>query len=515
MAQNSQNPLRMGMERERIPDPFAMVVFGASGDLTERKLVPALFELSRGRFLPPGFTLVGMARRPLSDEEFRARLRSGVDEFGRSGPSSDLDWENFSQSVFYQAGDFQDPQAYAQLKDRLEALEGSRDSGGNRIFYLATQPDFFPLIVEQLGKSGLAAPRRKTPPTWTKIIVEKPFGHDLESARELNGRLLQVFQEPQIYRIDHYLGKETVQNILVIRFANGIFEPLWNSKYLDQVQITVAESIGIEGRGPYFEKAGIWRDMVQNHVMQLVSLVAMEPPVSFDADEIRDEKVKVLRSLHCPTGSADLANMVRGQYGPGWAGGQPVPGYRQEERVDPASNVETYAALRLAIDNWRWAGVPFFIRCAKRMPKRVTEISVHFKRPPYELFARYGSGTLQSNVLVLRIQPDEGMALGFSSKVPGPAVVIRPVKMDFAYGASFGTVPPEAYERLLLDCALGDSTLFTRSDEVEAAWTFVSAYLQLLKEAPVPSFPNYEAGSWGPPEADRLIEQTGHSWRSL
>ncbi len=485
-----------------------MVIFGATGDLTRRKLVPALYNLARDRLLPSGFSVVGFARREWSHQQFREEMLAGVNEFSRSRPVTQEVWSDFAQGLFYAQGDFGDVDAYARLARLLKSVEAERGTGGNHLYYLATPPNRYPEIICELGRAGLSGSARAP---WSRIIIEKPFGHDLESARELNRTALGVFTEEQIYRIDHYLGKETVQNILVMRFANGIFEPLWNQKYIDHVQITVAESIGAEGRGAYYDTAGTLRDMVQNHMMQLLCLTAMEPPVAFLADAVRNEKVKVLQAVRPIEGEQVALHVVRGQYSAGYVSGREVAAYLSEKGVAPDSKTETYAAMRLYLDNWRWAGVPFYLRSGKRLPKRATEIAIIFKQVPHLLFARQDTGSIQPNVLALRIQPDEGISLKIESKVPGTASSIQPVLMDFRYGASFGGDPPEAYERLLLDCVSGDSTLFTRGDEVEEAWRFLTGILEGWRGAGAPGLHLYEAGAWGPSAAEALNDR----WRRL
>jgi glucose-6-phosphate 1-dehydrogenase len=506
---SEENPLRAGLPRRRAPQPCAMVIFGATGDLTRRKLIPALFHLAGEGLLPASLAIVGFARREGSDEQLRESFRRALGEAAQG----EL-WERFAQSIFYYRGEYGDPAAYVGLRELLARLDRERGTAGNRLFYLSTPPDVAAEVARCLGEAGLVPPPRESGP-WARLVVEKPFGHDLASAVELNRQLAAVFDESQIFRIDHYLGKETVQNLLVLRFANQLFEPLWNQKYVDHVQITVSESLGVEGRGGYFEGAGILRDMVQNHLLQLLCLVGMEPPAVLEANPVRDEKVQLLHSVR-PIRPAEANEItVRGQYGPGWVNGEEVPGYRSEPDVDPASTVETYVALRLWIDNWRWAGVPFYLRAGKRLPKRVTEIAVEFKSVPRILFNRDPDAPLAPNVLAIRIQPDEGISLRFAAKVPGQAVRIEPVKMEFSYGAAFGTEPPEAYERLLLDALLGDSTLFTRRDEVEAAWAIVDPILKGWREGEAHEFPNYRAGTWGPEAADAFIEADGRRWRRL
>ena len=446
----------------------------------------------------------------MTDDEFRSLLKQAVTEFGSEDTLDDSAWESFAKRMFYVGGEFSEASTYESIGTRLETIDNEFQTQGNRIFYLATAPDFFGLIAKQLGEAKLAQPKKGS---WTRIIVEKPFGRDLESARKLNKELATVFDEKQVYRIDHYLGKETVQNLLVFRFANSIFEPLWNRQYIDHIQITNAETKGVEGRGGYYETAGALRDMIQNHVFQVASLIAMEAPASLSANAVRDEKAKALQSVRAfaPEIIDELA--VRGQYGPGTVLGDTVPGYREEPGVTPDSSTETFAALKMYFDNWRWAGVPFYIRSGKRLQKHITEIAIQFKSVPHHMFT--GSDTpLEPNVLVIRVQPNEGITLRFAAKLPGQAMRIRPVNMDFRYGSSFGVKSPEAYERLLLDCMLGDSTLYARRDMVERGWEIVSPILEAWK-APATNFPNYEAGSWGPEDSSELIERDGRRWRKL
>ncbi len=509
------NPLRAGLSESRAVEPCIMVIFGATGDLTQRKLLPALYSLAADQPpLPANFTVVGVARRPWTNEEFRKYAEEGVKQHARQ-PYDPALWETFSKGISYCQVEFDDDAAYQNLVTVLNQLDQERGTNGNRIFYLATPPRYYSDIVQRLGAAG-AVERTMTGPSFCRLIVEKPFGHDRESAMRLNAELNQVFKEDQIYRIDHYLGKETVQNILVLRFGNGIFEPLWSRQYIDHVQITVAESIGVEGRGGYYEEAGTLRDMLQNHLLQITTLVAMEPPAGFAANLVRDEKVKVLHAIMPMTPEEVAACTVRGQYGPGWIGSEEVPGYRQEKGVAPNSMTDTFVAVKMHIDNWRWAGVPFYLRTGKRLPKRITEVAIQFKKPPFSLFRKMGPDEIQPNILSMRIQPNEGIALKFGVKAPGQAMHIRTMNMEFLYGSSFGGEPPEAYERLLLDCMLGDSTLFTRRDETEAAWELVDAIEAGWQTDPDQNpLEFYDPGTWGPRRAEELIERDGRSWRRL
>jgi glucose-6-phosphate 1-dehydrogenase len=493
-------------------DSCVLVIFGATGDLTRRKLVPALWSMFQSRVLPEPFAVVGVGRSEMSHEQFRTRMREAVTDFARVQPPSQKVWDRFAQSLFYHAGNTDDAALYDGLGRAIAKIEQERGTGGNRLFYLATPPSIYSTIATRLGAARLSRPPDGTS-SWVRIIVEKPFGRDLASSRALNQVVTSVFAEEQVYRIDHYLGKETVQNILVFRWANGIFEPLWNRNHVDHVQITVGESIGVENRGAYYEEAGALRDMIQNHILQLLCLVAMEPPVTFDAGPVRDEKTKVMHAIRpIPADEVDRL-AVRGQYGPGFVGGQRVVGYREEKGVSAESITETYAALRLEVENWRWAGVPFYLRTGKRLAKRASEIAVQFKRTPHLVFRRNPEVLAERNLLVLRIQPDEGMSLTFGAKLPGPDLRIQSVEMEFDYLKAFGGEPPEAYERLLLDAMKGDATLYARGEWVDLAWELLTPVLDAWAVGDPQKFPNYEAGGWGPAEADSLIERAGRSWR--
>jgi glucose-6-phosphate 1-dehydrogenase len=500
-------------QAERTPDPCIVVIFGASGDLTKRKLLPALYHLEQSGLLPKDFAVVGVARRPL-EQTFAADMKEGIVS-GGGVEKDDAKLDPFVDRVQYHAMNFDDAAGYDSLKTMLAELDTKFGTKGNRLFYLATAPEYFSDIIKFLGDHCMARPADcGDGQNWVRVIIEKPFGHDLESAKALNNEVNKVFNEDQIFRIDHYLGKETVQNILVFRFANGIFENVWNRNYIDHVEITAAESIGIEGRGPFYETAGALRDVVQNHVMELLSFVAMEPPVSFAAESVRAEKIKVWKAVQ-PIHPADT---VRGQYGPGVVDGKPVVGYRQEDRVHPRSQTETYAALRLEIENWRWAGVPFYIRAGKRLARRVTEISIQFKLPPLLLFKdAHGKGGegIRPNVLSMRIQPDEGITLQFGAKVPGPTMTISKVNMDFSYAEAFGKSSANGYERLLLDAMFGDATLFAHRDGVEATWALMTPILETWAKEPIRDLPNYAAGTWGPAAADALMKSDGRKWRKL
>ncbi len=503
LEETPPNPLAAGLGRRRAP-PGVLVVFGASGDLTSRKLMPALERLSQRGLLPPSFSVVGVARTALDDESFREAMRKAVPD---AGPA----WRELVKGFRYVAGDYGHPDTFSALEDVLTDLDSRHGTAGNRTYYLATIPGVFEEVAEALGKAGLNRPAH--PEAAVRLVIEKPFGRDLASARHLDAVLHRVFDEDQIYRIDHYLGKETVQNVLALRFANAIFEPIWNRRYVDHVQITVAESLGVEHRGSFYETAGALRDIVQNHVMQVLAMTLMEPPATVDAQGIRDEKVKALRAVKIPSTRDVLANVVRAQYLAGWSEGQQVVGYREEEGVAPDSRTETYVAMELEVDNWRWADVPVFVRTGKRLPKRLTEVALQFHRVPHLPFAAEASRGLHPNALILRIQPDEGISLRFGAKVPGQAFEVRDVLMDFTYGAAFLEESPDAYERLLLDAMIGDPTLFIRSDEVDQAWQIVNPIVEAWQQASAP-LSTYEAGTWGPREADQLIERKGRVWRT-
>src|SRR5688572_2501763 len=508
-AHSEVNPLREGLRLERVPDPHVMVLFGATGDLSHRKVIPALAQLWRTNLLPADWALVCIGRRPYDDDTFRLDLAESLHKHCRVQLDEQTE-RQFLDRVVYHRGDFSDEATYDSLSERLEAMHTEQATAHNLLFYLATPSSPFPTIVREIGRCVLDHGKHEG--GWRRVVIEKPFGRDLDSARKLNREVLRVFRETQVYRIDHYLGKETVRNLLVFRFGNGIFEPLWNRRYVDHIQITVAESIGIENRGAFYEETGASRDVLQNHLLQLVSLAAMEPPATFEADPLRDEKVKVLRAIASPADSP--GNVVRGQYGPGWVAATQVPGYREEKDVDPESETETYVAARLTIDDWRWSGVPFYVRTGKRLPKRSTEIAIQFRAAPHRLFRDAGADP-DPNLLAIRIQPDEGIMLRFGAKVPGLGLNVRSVTMDFTYGSAFSVDSPDAYETLILDALQGDASLFTRADEVEEAWSIVDPIIDTWASSPPPQFPNYEAGTWGPPEADALIERDGRRWRRI
>ena len=489
-------------------DPCAIVMFGASGDLAKRKLLPALFDLARHGCLAPRFRLLGFARSPMSDDDFRGKAAEAMK---KTTGGSDDHAKEFLQHIHYFKGEYDSPESFKQLSDRLDQLDKEGSLAGNRLFYLATPPEVYGHVIEQLGKAGLAQP--KSDKSWVRIIVEKPFGRDLESAKALNEEILKVFKEPQVYRIDHYLGKETVQNMLVLRFGNGIFEPLWNRNYIDHVQITAGETLGVEKRATFYETAGALRDMIQSHVLQLTSLITMEAPAKFDATSVRNEKIKILQCIRPFTGQTALTDVVRGQYGPGKIDGKDVVGYRQEPGVDPKSMTETYVAARLLVDNWRWSGVPFYLRTGKRLARPGTEIIIQFKQAPHMVFS---GENVEANSLVLNIQPNEGISLSFGAKAPGAAMHIQPVTMDFDYSTAFGGVTREAYATLINDCIRGEATLFDRADSVEAAWELMDPILKAWANDPEPpEFPNYAAGSQGPAEADEVTRIDQRKWRAL
>lgn len=488
-------------------NPTAFVIFGAGGDLTWRKLVPALYNLYIDKWTPDQFLVIGVDRKEMSDEDFRKRLRQGVDQFSRRSVDNQKVWDDFAAHFTYMAANFDDPETFAKLKERLDSLDQKWETQAIRVFYQATPPSLVEMLVNGLGQSGMAQDRQQA-----RIVLEKPFGHDLHSALELNQKVTEVFQESQIFRIDHYLGKETVQNILAFRFANAFLEPIWDRRYIDHVQITVAEQVGVEHRGPYYEGAGALRDMIQNHLLQVLCLIAMEPPVNFSDNEIRNKKVDVLRAVRRI--SPDEVNQfaVRGQYGAGWIQGEHVQAYRDEPGVDPQSNTETYAAMKLFIDNWRWQDVPFYLRTGKRLPERFSEASVQFHPVPHQSFPASALGDWSANRLAIRIQPNEGILLRFQAKRPGLRIRLAPVDMRFTYKEAFHAAPPEAYETLLLDIMLGDATLFMRKDQVEAAWSIVTPVLEGWQAVEPEDFPNYQSGTWGPDAAQVLVAQDGRSW---
>ena len=488
-------------------EPVTVVLFGASGDLAKRKVIPAMYDLAIHNSLGPRYTIVGFARTPMSDGTFRSSLAEAAKSISEVGPIDPKQWGEFAANLHYQTGDYNDPNAYAQLAKRLTELDKEKNLGGNRLFYLSTPPEVYQSIVEQLGRAGLAKPTSAN--SWVRIIIEKPFGRDLASAKELNEIVLNVFEEKQVYRIDHYLGKDTVQNLLVLRFGNGIFEPLWNRNYVDHVQITAAETLGVERRGGFYETTGALRDMIQSHVLQLTSLVAVEPPASFDATAVRNEKLKVLQSIRPFNLEMVAQSVVRGQYAPGEIGDKPVPGYREEPNVNPKSRTETFVAMKLLIDNWRWAGVPFYLRTGKRLAKRTTEIVIQFCKAPHIVFRER---EVEPNRLILNIQPDEGISVSFGAKRPGTDMSIGNVTMNFSYREGFGEVSRSAYATLVNDCLRGDPTLFDRGDSVEAAWALLDPILDVWSAAKTASVPQYRAGSWGPRESDLLLDRDGRHW---
>src|SRR5271166_2673412 len=503
----AENTKRTGSLYGGTAEPCAVVLFGASGDLAKRKVIPAMFDLANHNSLGSRYVIVGFARTPMNDENFRATTGEAAKTMSEIGPVDPKQWADFASSLYYSSGDYSDPQAYQQLIKRLTELEADKKLGGNRLFYLSTPPEVYPHIVEQLGRAGLARPA--SPNSWVRIIIEKPFGRDLATAKALNKTVLNVFEEKQIYRIDHYLGKDTVQNLLVLRFSNGIFEPLWNRNYVDCVQITAAETLGVERRGGFYETTGALRDMIQSHVLQLTSLVAVEPPASFDATAVRNEKLKILQSIRPFNLEMVAQSVVRGQYAPGKMGDKSLPGYRQEANVDPNSRTETFVAMRLPIDNWRWAGVPFYLRTGKRLAKRSTEIMIQFRRAPHIVFRER---EVEPNRLILNIQPEEGISISFGAKKPGTEMNIGNVTMNFNYLEGFGNGSRSAYATLLNDCLRGDATLFDRGDSVEAAWSLIEPILDVWSAAKTATVPEYPSGSWGPKESEQLLERDGRQW---
>ena len=502
----TENPFQDALRFERRVPESVVVIFGANGDLTKRKLLTALYRLAYDRRLGAGFAVVGTSRTAMSDDQFREKMQEAVQQFSEDTKFDDEVWRAFSQGLFYVAGDIGDPALYRQLAAKLSEIEQSRHTGGNALFYLSTQPSQYARVAQGIGSAGMGKGKG-----WRRLVVEKPFGHDMASARELSDRLHDVFEEADVYRIDHYLGKETVQNILAFRFGNGIFEPLWNRRYINHVQITAAESIGVEGRGAYYQEAGALADMIQNHLLQVMATIAMEPSASFRAPSVRDERSKLLRSIKPMKPEEILQYAVPGQYGPARIGGEDVPGFRQEKGVNPDSQTDTYAAVTFFVENWRWAGVPFYVRTGKRLPKRVTEIAIQFNGAPLAIF-NADEAQAVPNLLILRIQPEEGISLKFLSKRPGAGMNLRPVSMDFNYGSSFGERSPSAYETLLLDAIIGDPTLYTRQDMVEASWAVVEPIQNAWRETKF-DFPNYAAGSWGPDAADAMLARRCHVWR--
>jgi glucose-6-phosphate 1-dehydrogenase len=498
---------RTGSMYAGVAEPCAIILFGASGDLAKRKVIPAMFDLAQHKSLGERYAILGFSRTAMTGESFRGTVGEAAKTISEVGPIEPAKWDAFSSNLYYSTGDYNDQNSYAQLAKRLAELDAEKNLGGNRLFYLSTPPEVYPDIVEQLGRAGLARP--SAPGSWVRIIIEKPFGRDLASAKELNKIVLNVFEEKQVYRIDHYLGKDTVQNLLVLRFGNGIFEPLWNRNYVDHVQITASETLGVERRGGFYETAGALRDMIQSHVLQLTSLVAVEPPASFDANAVRNEKLKVLQSIRPFNLEMVAQSVVRGQYAPGKLGDKQVEGYRDEHNVSRTSRTETFVAMRLLIDNWRWAGVPFYLRTGKRLAKRTTEIMIQFKRAPHIVFRER---EVQPNRLVLNIQPDEGICVSFGAKKPGTEMAIGNVAMNFSYCEAFGNVSRSAYATLLNDCLRGDATLFDRGDSVEAAWALIDPILDVWSAAKTATVPEYPSGSWGPKESDQLLERDARQW---
>jgi glucose-6-phosphate 1-dehydrogenase len=524
------NPLRDNLRIEATPGPTTLVIFGASGDLTKRKLLPAVYHLARNQRLPPRFAVIGVGRTQMDDDSFRSQFSDSLQEFAKVAGDDEVA-SSLARRIYYVAGELSDPALYQRIKARLTEIEG--DEGV--LHYLAIPPGVYQSVISELGKAGLSSAEA---PAWRRVIIEKPFGTDLESARSLNAVVHQHFAEEQVFRIDHYLGKETVQNLLVFRFGNGMYEPIWNRRYIDHVQITAAETVGVERRAAYYEGAGALRDMVQNHMMQLLALVAMEPPTSFTAESVRDRKMDALVSVQPLTENGTsrttknehgvrpsrregdvvtrpLTDVVRAQYSAGWVAGEPVTGYRQEPGVAADSTTETFVALRLQLDSWRWAGVPFYIRTGKHLPKRTTEIAIQFRRPPLQIFKRVSPSSVAPNLLIVNVQPDEGISVRFEAKLPGTRMQLAPVMMNFRYGTAFGGQVPEAYETLLLDAMLGDPTLFARHDFVEASWALITPVHEAWRQEPAGVIPTYEAGGWGPPEADALISRDGRRWRTL
>ncbi len=512
MASDPHDYLTEGIAQANKPHACVVTIFGASGDLTKRKLIPALYNLALEKRLPERLAVVGYARSEISEDEFRKKMREAVSEFSRTGLKDEEVWRQFASTLYYVRGGYEDDAGYRRLKEVIDGFDHGSRVLPVRLFYLATPPELYGNVVQRISAAGLASKESDGEPR-ARVIIEKPFGTDLQTARDLNHQVHDALNEGQVYRIDHYLGKETVQNIMVFRFANAVFEPIWNRRYVDHVQITAAESVGIENRGGYYEEAGVVRDMFQNHLLQLLCLTAMEPPVGFNADAVRDEKVKLLRAVR-PIAAEEVARAaVRGQYAPAKVDGKALEGYRQEAGVGKNSNTVTYAAMKLFIDNWRWEGVPFYLRSGKRLPKRVTEVAIQFKRPPMLLFKACAVEDVSPNVLVMRIQPDEGISLTFEVKPPGPGICVAPLSLNFNYEQSFGASPPEAYETLLEDSIEGDSTLFTRHDWVELAWALMDPIIQVWNLSKPKGFPNYEAASWGPAEADEFMKQDGKRWR--